>query len=547
MRIPGNFDRWMFNYKEGNLSQEEIEYFESYMLNDSHAEDIEAWDNAYVRNVNFKYDKIALLQKESFMTRWGKWAALLLVLISTSAGLIFFTQQGSDELYSSRIPSHDLKSDELIVSSDWLTENVITELINLKQNQIALQAANATFVSNYSAQVVTNFDSNSTDEYGSFSTDYEEKISINYLYTSKVDYNAIKIEEGKVNNSSSKYSAGFALNPIFDGDKKDINFEKLNWSLILKLKLKRLYRSIEGRTGYPIAVTNFRDPELIIPDRNLLEFNPGFAGSSRVFRIGADYRNQWMGQDLTSQNGTFYFDKYSESLKGGLGGSLKYSDYNYGSFQNYVASLFYSPKFALGKHAIFEPGIKMSMGMMTRNAAKITPDHFIEFDRGRVLETFKPGDVSGAKYMLYKDFGLGFVLNTDWFYLGANVDNIAEHDQTIFTSDENKELQSPKLLTGIIGFDFQSRNKKRMISPFLTYYQYGPKTEAWVGATAQLNWLTIGGSYSSNNEYAGSIGLKFKTFRLNYQVDNLESEFLQKSFVSHNIGVRFNAKNKATR
>ena len=97
-------------------------------------------------------------------------------------------------------------------------------------------------------------------------------------------------------------------------------------------------------------------------------------------------------------------------------------------------------------------------------------------------------------------------------------------------------LKSPRLITGVLGFDYQSRNKRTTLSPFLTYYQHGTKKEAWAGATAQFNWLTIGASYSSNSEYAASVGLKFKSFKLIYQVDTIESEFLQESFVSHNIG-----------
>ena len=565
MRIPGNFDRWMFNYKEGNLSPEEIDYFETYMLNDmNNEEDVEAWDNAYVRNANFKYDGMAALQKKSVFQRWGKWAALFLLLISSSASLLYFGTDTvkSDELfYSARDsktqfslnfnnePAGDeggvsginaQNSDQFFttgeLTSDESTEAVHGDHVRRGSSLSAAEEGVQGVVSEYSAEHINGVE---VDDYG--------KISVNYTHKSNVDYNAMHIEKGKIDNSSSKYSSGFALNPTFKDNDNNFNIVKLNWTALLKHKIKRFYRTMDQRIGYPVNTVNLKDPQLIIPDNNLLSFNPGFAGSNGSFRIGMDYRNQWLGKEVNGQKSTLYFDKYSKSLDAGIGGTFSYSDYNYGAFQNFVASLFYSPKFVIRENVIFEPGIKMSLGMMAQNTAKITPNSSIEMDRGRVLKTFTSGNASEANHLWYKDVGVGFVLNAGKFYLGGNVDNITRHDQTIFTANETATLESPQLYTGVVGMDFQSRNKKRLFSPFISYYQYGPKKEAWLGGNIRLNWFTVGASYSSNNEYAGSIGLKFKSFRLNYQIDNVESEFLGKSFVSHNIGIRFNAKNKAIR
>ena len=56
MKIPRNFDRWMFDYKEGNLSQSEMDYLDSVIeQNPQHSADVEAWDNAYVTSKTTTY------------------------------------------------------------------------------------------------------------------------------------------------------------------------------------------------------------------------------------------------------------------------------------------------------------------------------------------------------------------------------------------------------------------------------------------------------------------------------------------------------------
>ena len=249
---------------------------------------------------------------------------------------------------------------------------------------------------------------------------------------------------------------------------------------------------------------------------------------------------------MNSQLSTLYFDTYSAAARGGIGASLTYGDYQGGMYQNMTANLYYSPKFVINRHIVFEPALKVSMGRLARNVSKGNVEGVIELDRGN---TYSQTGIETAmsNNSWYKDYGLGFVLNTDWFYLGGFIDNIAGHDLRIYHPSADLIVESPKLYTAVIGFDYQSRNKRTTLSPFLSYRQFGAKKEAWAGATAQFNWLTIGASYSSNNEYAASVGLKFKTFKLTYQLDMTESQFLQESFVSHNIGIRFNTKNKTIR
>ena len=537
MRIPGNFDRWMFNYKEGNLSPEEIEYFKSTLLNDpQYSEDIEAWDNAYVRNEPFEYSGAASLQKASPFKVWGRWAAVLLLLLTSASYAIWqsnkIEQKTTYSLRNSQIEFNLAKNGNL----EPFQFSKMTKSNTPNAPILALRSIRT--IETEMSQLNTGVKEG---------VDYQGDISYAYNNENVVDAEILAIEKAKIDNSSSDNSSIIKSNPKFSDKKIDSKLKRQKRKFSLKYKLIQAYNIIEKRTGYPLALVNLRDPDLLIPNKNLMSFNPAFTGSSGQFRIGADYRNQWLGKDANSESSSLYFDNYSKSLRGGVGASVNYNSYNSGAYQNIVANLFYSPKFVIGKHVVFEPAVKMSLGLLTLNTDKIVPNHAIEMDRGRVLPTFTEGDVPTANNLWYKDYGVGFVVNTDWFYVGASVDNIAMHKETVFTTHGSKDLRRPRLYNDILGFDFQSRDQKRLLSPFLSYTQFGGKKEAWVGMTAQFNWLTVGASYSSNNEYAASVGLKFKSFKLNYQFDYLESEFSQENFVSHNIGIRFNSKSKTTR
>jgi hypothetical protein len=107
MKIPRDFDRWMFDYKEGNLSQSEISYFEKHISeNPQLNSDIDAWDNSYIKKESIIYPAINSLQKGREI-HFG-WASTIAVLvISTLASLFFITNQSS-ETYSLR--NSELKS-----------------------------------------------------------------------------------------------------------------------------------------------------------------------------------------------------------------------------------------------------------------------------------------------------------------------------------------------------------------------------------------------------------------------------------------------------
>ena len=86
----------------------------------------------------------------------------------------------------------------------------------------------------------------------------------------------LALEAEKVRGHNSFYTGKHSFNPGFDIAPLDLSFKKRKTD-ILAFYVKRILRKLDKITGYPIALVNLRDPDLVIPNRNILNFNPGFA------------------------------------------------------------------------------------------------------------------------------------------------------------------------------------------------------------------------------------------------------------------------------
>ena len=84
-------------------------------------------------------------------------------------------------------------------------------------------------------------------------------------------------------------------------------------------------------------------------------------------------------------------------------------------------------------------------------------------------------------------------------------------------------------------------------SPFIAARHFGESKEIWAGANFRINHFTIGGSYSTNNDFTAAMGMKFKNFKMIYQYDRTTTLLSNEKIGSHNLGIRFNGKTKKSR
>lgn len=569
MNIPENFDRWMFDYLEGNLSETERGRFEDFLAQNPSLEvDSDAWNNAFIADEPVAYPNEKALLRKKRVAAWYAWPAAAMATAVLGIGVW---------LGVAPTPSLNLKNNTT-AQLNSPERNTPTALNQLTVSQTAPQLTNGNAPST-NAPVVTpssvsgnNYVSTSAST--SFITNAPNIRSVdisalirnqtaptsipNYGETLTLDQSIINadelshfekaVEQEKAKLTDDEYQSQYLANPDEVAIEVDTKRKStVNYSSFSN-KLKRFYTKIERRMGYPVGLINLRDPDLMIPENDLLAFNPGFAGGMLRSRFEVNYRNQWSGTNQNSQQMTMRYDDYIHGIRGGIGVMVNATDFGGGALGDYSIDLVYSPKIFIAKNVVFEPAVKVSLGMLTNNANRIGFNQQFELNRGQILRSATTEQMAVKNDLWYKDYGAGFVLNTKWFYGGFSADNLAQHYANVYTFENEAEpTRSPILYTAVIGADYESDNRNMTFSPFVSYRKFGQNEEFWGGLNYRLNKFTIGGGYSSNNDYTVSVGLKYDKFKLVYHYDRTRNTVLDGQFGSHNIGIRFNGNKKNAR
>ena len=592
MNIPENFDRWMFDYKEGNLSGAEKEAFENFIIQNPEFElEADAWNNSFVQNEEFVYPKAAELEKDNkFVAGWYGYAAAAVALLLIGTSVIYLTRNNTQvdgfatidhevstdnvdyantDLAAHEIENHsglveDLNNteyngfnlyengnDNFVVNNDPNNTNNVNVSNNLSGNDNINNLSNSNHTNSNDNNLSVGPDNNMSNDL-THNDDLSNGNSDFGPLSNDPNYNEVSMDQELSKFEDDTYSSKYQGNP----DGKELNFDMADLEIKYELprnRGKRLWRKIERMFDYPVGLTNLRDPDFLLPNNSVVSSNPGFVGGMLKPRTEINYRNQWFGNNQNSQQLTMSFDNYFYQMRGGVGLIINAKDYQYGEFGDYNVSLVYSPKILLAKNVVLEPAVKLTMGALNANGSKLSPESDIELERGRIISTPAAQQMQGNQQLWYKDYGLGAVLNTKWFYVGFSADNLNRHFENVYNEEGYATPTStPVLMNAMIGTDYESLDKKFSMSPFVNYQQYGNRQEVWGGSGFRMNKFIFGGSagYNINSNdwgFTGSIGMKFEKFKLAYQYDHTKTTLTNESIGSHNLTLRFTGKTKPPR
>lgn len=569
MNIPQNFDRWMFDYMEGNLSAAEVDAFEQFLLqNPGFEPDADAWQNSIIPIDNVVYPQQSSLERNRKLGGWFGWSAAAALITLIGVGGYFAMNSESNTNQSTQLSYYSKASENSSIENGMNHNSIVDEELGYNNELIAdnlntLETTEYTTAAQYQNQVAVTSLANSTyngvnsgngeEDLNQSNGSFDEANSNNWQANDFNDADYYVTVNAAMQQEQSKYeddthSSKYAHNPT--ENHADIDLRKksnINHGSFGSVT-KRIYRKIERMFGYPVGLVNLRDPELLLPENSLVSSNPGFAGGMLKPRFELSYRNQWLGSEMNSHRAQFSFDNYVPELRGGVGISVNSATYGNGALGDYSVNMTYSPKISLGPNAVLEPGIKVSLGVLTGNSSKFDEGMDVELDRGMLLYSSFASANDQTDKLWYKDYGVGFVLNTKWFYAGASADNIGRHYAIVYRKEgSNEPIRTPVLYNAVIGADYESANKNMSISPFIAGRYFGENKEAWVGANFRLNHFTLGGSYSTNNDFTAAIGMKFKNFKMVYQYDRTHTLLTNEQLGSHSLGIRFNGKTKNAR
>ena len=327
-----------------------------------------------------------------------------------------------------------------------------------------------------------------------------------------------------------------------DNNLSSKRFAQSDYKMSFGSKMNKIGRSIQRMMDNPVALKNTKDPYYHVPGMQSMDVNFGSVGTLLATRVQTVSRAQWLGEDNQQLMNQLSIDGYSYGMRGGLGFQLNQNYYGKGEIVNYNASLIYSPKFSIARNVVLEPSLRFKMGNKAINSAQIQSGAVVEYDRMNQQEFYGNGTSPSGKSLWYKDLGLGLMVNTKWFYIGIQQDNLLRHFDNIYSSDITNPRRVGKHFVGTIGTDYESKKENLTVSPYIVYQQKEALSEGWLGINFRYHWLTLGGAISSNLEPAASIGMKFNHFMIAYNADYTYSQYLNGTRLSHQLTLRFLSK-----
>lgn len=310
----------------------------------------------------------------------------------------------------------------------------------------------------------------------------------------------------------------------------------------LSKKLKRLSKTIRRMVDNPIALTNSRDPYYQVPGMTSNDISFSSVGTLGSTKVQGMSRIQWLGKENEQLISELAIDGYAYGIRGGWGVQLNHSMYDDGGIHIGQVAFTYSPKFSVSNWISVEPSIRFKMGDKVLDADMLAGTDQVELDRGNAQGFYSDGNAQIGRNLWYRDLGVGLLVNTKWFFVGVQADNLFRHQDNIYSDDWSNPRRAGEHLVATIGTDWLSRSKDFELSPYVVYQKKENLSELWAGANFRWKGLSVGIAGSSNLDPAASIGMKFDQFSLHYTADYTTSTMIGERALSHQVTLRLKAK-----
>lgn len=546
-----NIDQWFFELQEGNLSSQQVAQLKLFILQHPELEvDKDMWELAFVKNTPLSYpNKQALTRKRPVIFYWTASSAAIIVL---SLGLISLFSQSEANAYGSisrtSFGANNLNSEESIPSATTIrqaqtaienqlyhsfitpTDLNVNTIGNFVQNERNTENSNP----NSTSIVFVSLNETTSESSSNLNSQTNNQVTTYTLSPKRNFYFAELNRENTMSQTKKEDEiADWKLH------RKSVNHSNHS-SHSFSSKMRLLRRTIERMVDNPVALKNLKDPHYHVPGMQAVDVNFGAVGTLLATRVQTTSRYQWMGSQNEQLSNQLLIDGYSYAMRGGIGLQVVQSNYHDNSIQKTFAAVTYSPKFSVSKNVTVEPAIRFKMGNNRINPNAFDAGQSIEFERNNPTQFYSDIETQKGKSLWFKDLGASVMVNTKWFFAGAQFDNLTRHESNIFNANSNERSSIHTVFT--LGTDYESMNKNLRFSPYFIYQNYGKLSEAWLGTNFGVKWFNVGAAVSSNIEPAASIGVKFKHFALTYNADLTRSAMTSKNALSHQLTLRFNTK-----
>jgi type IX secretion system PorP/SprF family membrane protein len=571
-----NIDRWLFELMEGNLSAEQEQQLEAFLLQHPELDvDRDMWEMATVQKEEVVYphqDRIVRRKPVGLYMMAG----FASIAIFIGLGIIDFVSSSTNSIYTQQQLATEQTTSGQQVQSTATTNNQQTTKTGLESTDFTfgqtqngtIQTAttannnfrpsgsqvvpnsfnttlqtttNTTIDDGYRASRGTNNSNPSNEGYRATVAELVEVRGTNPSNLSNNSNSSVQIIEDDLATTpaqpvdvESYKEKNYRTGPTFTASNR---FSSSDYKESFSSRLSKAKRALTRMMDNPVALKNLKDPYYHIPALQAMDVNFGSVGTLLATRVQTLTRAQWLGEENQQFMNQIAVDGYAYGIRGGLGLQLNNGYYANGQIMNSSAAITYSPKFSVNRNILVEPSVRFKMGNKSLNSSKITDLGQAEMDRGNVHEFYPSGTAPIGKDLWYRDMGLGLMVNTKWFFVGVQGDNLFKHYDNVYSNATDKRAGTHFIAT--IGTDYESQRENIGLSPYIVYQKNEQLSEAWLGLNARYEWITMGAAVSSKADLVGSIGIKFNRFAVNYNMDYTHSYLFDKQIISHQLSLRF--------
>lgn len=551
-----NIDLWLFELAEGNLSPTQIEQLELFLL--QHPEfdvDRDVWEMARINAAAPVFE-----EKEQMRRRvpvlWYSFAGTAALFFLSAIALQFFNYTSETriepqlaEVNTQKINNQIAKAlVQLKQRSSNDSQRIVESSVEAKANSISVSQSGIDVNSTNVRQIASDVDNTFTDQ--SIKNTRKLNPKTTWSKVGALPLISMNLVDNATSNSISPYYERSVFNEELDttevslteNEKRSYGMGYGDYEMTLKGRWNKFSRNIQRMMDNPVALKNYRDPHYHVPGMLPNDVNFSSTGALLTTRVQAISRLQWQNAENEQLLSQIAIDGYAYGMRGGVGVQINHGMYNDGAMNLASVALTYSPKISISKTISFEPAVRFKMGNKSFDKKRMSSVERVELDRGNVHDFYPEDETPIGNDLWYKDLGLGMMVNTEWFFIGAQVDNIFRYRDNIYSSDLSNPRRASNHFVATVGTDWVSSDKKISFSPYVVYQSNESLSEAWVGANTRLSWLTFGASVSTSLEPAASIGMKFKQFAIQYNADYTKSVMTNHQSLSHQVSLRFTAK-----
>lgn len=510
-----NIDRWLFDYTEGNLSAQQEQQLDSFIMNHPDLElDLDAWELAKVDVTPMVFENKTYLYKKRSYKKTFVFASLLILLIS---GLVFFQPGTKKVIQTNNTNQKSMKNSA--VNTQRTNTNTTTSRVNSDQLASLTGKSNAIPVSTPygTTRMLAGQNSPITDELEQFSMSNASKDLIKIALVNFESANSQNNLTGNSNDETPLLNLYPLKNMLIGGYRTDFKNEKLSFgkdhvAADVSLGNIDLFRKIDHLLSKDIGLSNNQSYDYAITGQSNLDLNFSSVGTTSQTRFQAvsSMRSFDNPSQLKLVN-QLSLDGYSRGMRAGFGIQANYDIFSEGLIKNSQVAFIVSPKIALSRKISIEPALRFKMGTQTLNQNKLKNFSTVEMNNGQVNQFQFDSTLAIGQTLWSRDLDAGLTLHTPFFFLSAQINNLFQHNENIFTND-GSTLRASNVWNVIAGTQYTSRNEKMIFAPYALYQETNYQQQLFGGFTFKAGKAQFGMSYgnlTTGNLSLGYVGENF--------------------------------------